>query len=340
MTKFKKISGLILGLFVLAFPCFKISALEEEFEKPIRLNYLENADYDFNRQKAKKGFTFSLKFYRNKELKKDFKDEKEENFTINYADIVVRHLKKFTKEKFKIDDDYIKQIFQNYKINYDEDYFYVNFYVMPREEDFEQILKFCRNYLLEESFSSLFNKTYITENEFKIYVKDYFHVIDKKLKMFAKNIVNFYEKGNFKGIYELFSIFARDYAHSDDVFSTLTQCKRIKPVTENIVKLLKKIISENLKNNKNIDMYYYEDYDDYLCITENFADENYNRKIYSLNFNETETFKYLINNIRKFFKLCCLHVKKLKKIKFENFKYSLNNFTFGDDVKIIRKKLR
>ncbi len=338
MTKIKKISGLILGLFIIFMPSFKIFARLEE-PIPIRLNYLENEEYDFlNKHRSKKGFTLNLKFYRNKKFNNEFKSEK--NFTINFADIIVRHLKKFTKEKFKVDDDYIKQIFQNYKINYDKDFFYVDFYVFPEREDYEQILKFCRFYLLEEKFYNLFNRYYNNEDEFKNYLRDYFKVIDKKLRLFAKNVVDFYAEENFEKIYEMFLIFARDCAHSDDVFSALTQNKRIKPITQNIIKLLKKILDENLKNKKDMNIYYYEEYEDYLCITEDFADENYNKKLYSLNFNETETFKYLINNIRKFFKLCCLNVKNLKKIDFENFKYSLNNLSFDDDLKIIRKKLR
>lgn len=327
MKHIKKILVLCLSMFILTTSCLKAFALEDEFKRTINLDYLKNTRYDFfKRKQTRKGFKFGLKFYRNKE-----------DFTINFADIIVRHLKKISKKTFNLDDEYINQIFQNYKINYDEDYFYINFYVFPKEEDYEQILKFCRKYLLEEKFYNLFSRCYINKKEFEYYVEDYFYVIDRKLRIFAKNVVDLYAKEDFEEIYEMFLILVRDCAHSDDVFSALTQYKRIKPVMQNIVKLLKKIVDDDLENKEDMNIYYYEKYDDYLQITDNFADENFNKKLYSINFNETEIFRYLIYNIRRFFRLCCLNIKNLKKINFENFKHSLKNSCFGDEIKIVKE---
>ena len=281
-------------------------------------------------KKIEKGFYFDINF-----------ETKIKNFVpANYADIIIRHLKKTAKEKFGGYSNYIDLIFKNYKIFYDSNgerkKYKIRFYIFTkRKETLMEIKKFVENNLLSKSYYSIFNiSDLITETKYDEYKELYSSALLKRLKKTEIELAKQFLKKNYKKMNSIFSDFAQKITTTTNLVSTLVQDEKINKKAKIIQKTLDYIISNNLKNSKK-----YEDEEEYYYYYYDNEYDEYEDEFSDIKNKKNKIFVYLKDSIRKFFKSCYLNTDKLKEIKFSSFKNSLDNLSFNYKIVPVKRKI-
>lgn len=342
----KKTLKFLIALFLVCFCCFSSFAFDEKFYNSssiYRTGKMKTSKVRTKKSRIEKGFYFDLVF----ETKNNSK------IPVNYADIVIRHLKKMVKEKFGGEQGYVDSLFKCYKVFYKNDgdskNFKVRFYVFAeKEKSLTKIKDFVRNNILFKSYNDIFKKEeLIKETAFEDYKNLYSSSLLKRLKKLEKEIKKYYKKKNYKKINDIFSDFSQNISTTTNFLTTLTQNAKIKKISKEIQETLDYIIKNNLKKSKSEeeeedydeDEFYYEYDDDYE--KDKFSDyfDDDDDKFFKLTNKKRKAFKYLKSLFVKFFKGCRVNADKLKEVEFSSFKNSLNSLSFNHSISPVKREI-
>lgn len=336
----------LLSAFLVCFFGFNVFAFDRSFfnsDYVYKDKKIKNSNIESKKEIVEKGFCFKMVF-----------DTKSKSVDpVNFADVVVRHIRKLAKEKFGEKLEFVKSLFENYEVIRNRDEFVIKFYVFAEnKEDLEEILDFFRKKFSDKNYKQVFGvPCSIKENEFKEYIELYVNSLDEKLAYLNNKIRQYYDEKNYKQIRNIFSRLSKDIATSTNFLSVLMQDNVIRKKAKLITDILERIIKNKFKGSKDLEDsedyeildYYYSGYgrNKYYKskVIDYFEDEEDLRKFFKFN----NTKGGCLSNFRKlfitFFEDCKLNLNKLSKKSFSNFKNSLNSLSFGYKISTVKREI-
>ncbi len=284
----------------------------------------DDDDESSSKTKVKKGFTFVMGFDANFE----------KNKSASFVDLVVRRIKNLAIKKFD-DENYVKKLFENYKVKFYDGSCLVKFYVYPNKGDLNEVKRFCRRNILDRYYSGLFGTKY-DKYDYEEYVSAYIKRLSKSFGIFRKKVKNFYDKSDFAEMYYKFGVFVDDYVKTNSVLSSFSQDGKIVNKVKRIRKIIKKLHDSNfkVKKSKREDFDDYDDYfDDDYRYSKYFDDDDFDEEF------DEKPLRMLYKKIKQLYKSIAYDVEKLKKINHSEFEKALNSVNFKNSIRNVQKKI-